>query len=133
MIYFGIILKKEYYRLLELEFNGIIKENAKFYLNDDIEYNTFTDVVSITEQESNVSESAIALLKSFNMDSDINATNACINVESDNLISYKKANGIVYGQYLVWKNYPLLKALSSRDDYIRLMDKFSKWIKNVYY
>ena len=126
-------LKKEYYKLLEHEFNSIIKENAKFYLNNDIEYNTFTDVTSITEQQSNVEDSAIALLKAFKMTDDNSAMNACINVESDNLISYKKANGVAYGQYLVWKNYPVLKALSTREDYIKLMNDFSKWIHDVYY
>ena len=127
-------LKKEYYKLIEFEFNCIIKENAKFYLNDDIEYNTFTDVTSITEQQSNVKESAKDLIKSFGLDDiDNKAMSSYIDIESDNLISYKKANGVVYGQYLVWKNYPTLKAFTRREDYLKLMNKFSTWIHNVYY
>jgi len=127
-------IKAEYFRLLEFEFNSIIKENAKFYLNDDIEYNTFTDVTSLTEQMSNVNESANDLIKSFNLnDKDLNAMKSYINIESDNLISYKKANGVVYGHYLVWKNYPISMALTTKEDYLKLMDNFEKWLHNVYY
>ena len=124
---------KEYHRLIDFEFNNLIKENAKFYLNNDIEYSTFSDVTSLSEQIDYVKDSTIELLKSFHMDDDVDAMNACTNVESDNLISYKKANSVVYGHYLVWKNYPLLKALSSREDYLKLMDKFEEWLHKVYY